>query len=143
MSDGAGNQSKQLQWQGMSFLRSENAQDARDLVNKVEMTTGADGVVYRTQGVGTGKEAEVSTRSAHVKAFLREMDEANRETSVIAIVPYTKAMQAGGGKKRDRRDPDELVSCPACEGNGWDDCVLCDGAGQCTDRAAKAFRGTN
>jgi hypothetical protein len=128
------------QWHGMSFLRTQNERDARDVVNRVEMTNGADGVVYRTAGVGTGKEAEVSTRSAHVRAFLREVDEANRETSVVAIVPYTKQMQAGGGKKRDRRDPDELVRCPACEGNGWDDCVLCDGAGQCTDRAAKAFR---
>lgn len=126
-----------IQWVGMSFLESNRDGDRRHTTNRIEMTADAAGVQYRTSGFDTGRDAAVTTGSAHVRAFLTRIDEANRAAS--AIIPFTKEMQIGKGKSRERRDPNGLVRCPACEGHAWEDCVLCDGSGECSERAAKAF----
>lgn len=138
MGEGQGEQTKQLRWSGLSFLTTSNATDTRDTANQVEMTADADGVQYKASGIGNGKQVEVESRSTQVKAWLERIDEAHRKAS--EIIPFTKAMQVGKGKSRDRRDPNELVNCPVCKGDArWTDCLLCDDRRTVTLQTARQY----
>jgi hypothetical protein len=129
---------EELRSRGVQFLESSRSGSDRNLVNRTTVVVGED-VRYRVEGMGTGLVAEFATRSAHVRRFLLDADAAARATSDPPIVPYTKAAQVGPKKSRGF-NPLELVGCPACDGAGWEECCLCNGAGEVPPKTANAYR---
>lgn len=131
-----------LEIQGHLFAESNDGRKVRQLVNKAKVRVDRHRARYEASGVGNDRHAAVESRSAHVRKFLRDVDEANRQTSADIVHPFTKddQVRSSRGMKRRRLDPDDLVPCVACNGEGWEGCVLCDGDGEITARAAKAYR---
>jgi hypothetical protein len=131
-----------LEIQGHLFAESNNGRQVRRLVNTTRVQVDNDRARYEASGVGNDRHAAVESRSPHVRKFLREVDEANRQTSADIVHPFSKddQVRSSRGVKARRLDPDELVPCPACNGDGWDECVLCGGEGRCPARAARAYR---
>lgn len=124
---------------GYQFLESRRSKkDRKHLANKVDFSVD-EAARVNIEGVGTGKSFDYATKSSHVMKFLRMFEKASWDTSSDFIGPYTKEMQVGP-KKAKRVAPNDLVECPSCEGEGWLDCFLCNGAKRVTTKQARAFK---
>lgn len=129
---------EELRIEGHQFVESQRGKNKKRLVNRTLIEVGDD-VRVRIEGVGTGRSAEMVTRSAHIRKFLLDADEAARVAADPPIVPYTKAHQVGS-KKAKRTAPNEMVECPNCQGEGWLDCFFCNGGSRVTAVQARAFK---
>jgi hypothetical protein len=128
--------SKLVRMSGFQFMDSQRDGGARKAANRVQIEVDETARV-EVAGIGNGKTATFVTSSPHVRRFLRDLEAASVETSHSHRTPYTKADQVGS-RKNGRHDPNELVQCPVCDGDGWDDCHLCSGAGVIPLKVAKS-----
>jgi hypothetical protein len=128
---------KVIRMRGFQFMDAQRDGGTRKTANRVRIDVD-DTARVEVAGIGTGKTATFVTSSPHVRRFLRDLEAASIETAHNHRAPYTKADQVGV-RKSGRRQPDDLVPCPVCDGAGWDDCHLCSGGGRVSIRTAKAI----
>ena len=122
---------------GYTFLRARRAgsEETEELATGTGIELDANGCEWtvRVPGARTGKP--VFSKSREVVYYMNTVANEMRRVSRRAKV---RPVPKPAPKRRDTPATTQ-VPCPACQGAGQHDCVLCDGTGIVTQRQAQAW----
>jgi hypothetical protein len=126
-----------LSVEGYTFWRARRAdsETAEELPTRTAIELDAESCQWTVKVPGAGTGTPVVSRSRGAMYFMRAVtDEMRRASRRAQVRPVPKPV----AKKRPAAAT-MLVPCPACQGSGQCDCLLCDDTGIVSRRQAEAW----
>lgn len=128
---------ERLSIQGHTFWRESRAgsETTEELATGTAIELDGESCRWRVTMPGAGTGTSVVSRSRGAMHFVRSVtDEMRRASRRAKVRPVPKPTA-----KQRPAVATMQVPCPACDGGGLYDCLLCDGTGIVTRRQAEAW----